>query len=448
MLSKYVRNVSQLYKHFNFIKRNPNSSVTTMATRTCNKRQLDTNLPELRALLTDDVKWLCNLFISRGYEIRLIGGAVRDMLTHKPPKDIDLSTTAVPDQMIHIFKENEIRYIETGLQHGTLTIHLNNRDYELTTLRIDVETYGRQAKVEFTQDWYLDAERRDLTVNAMSVDMNGMLWDYFNGEVDLQAGKIRFVGDDEKRIREDYLRILRYFRFYGKIAPDIYQHNETTLNTISSLADGLKHIAVERIWVEMHKIIIGNYAPHLLKLMYDKNVAQHIGLPTCTTEHLDEFEKVWSHTLDLNPSPVTLLVTLVSTIKEVELLSLKWKLSNTEKNLAMFIATYRYQSKKTDEPMRFYKDILVTKSTPVNSHIIREHVLELLKYEGNKEFIKELQSWVVPKFPVTGGDLKSKGIRPGKDMGKIINTLKALWVESYYELSKEYLLDKVDELRK
>lgn len=156
-------------------------------------RQMDTTFPEVSNLLNTEVKWLCSLFLNKGYEIRVIGGAVRDMLMGKLPKDIDLSTTATPNQIIDLCKEKKIRYIETGLQHGTLTIHLKERDYEVTTLRIDVETFGRLATVEFTQDWYLDAERRDLTVNAMSVDVNGVLHDYFNGEEDLKDWKVSII---------------------------------------------------------------------------------------------------------------------------------------------------------------------------------------------------------------------------------------------------------------
>ena len=155
-------------------------------------RQLDKTLPEVKYILQDEVVQLCKLFIKNGFEIRIVGGAVRDMLMKKPAKDIDLSTNATPNQMIEIFKENEIKFYETGLQHGTLTAHINNTDYEITTLRIDVETYGRQAKVEFTNDWFLDAERRDLTFNSMSMDVNAMLYDYFQGESDLKASKVIF----------------------------------------------------------------------------------------------------------------------------------------------------------------------------------------------------------------------------------------------------------------
>ena len=154
------------------------------------QRKLDITKPALANLLTKDVAQLCSIFLKKSYEIRLVGGCVRDMLLERECKDIDLSTTARPEQMISLFKEHQIRYIETGLQHGTLTVHFGNRDYEITTLRIDVETFGRAARVEFTNDWRLDAERRDLTFNAMSLDMDGFLYDYFSGEDDLAQGKV------------------------------------------------------------------------------------------------------------------------------------------------------------------------------------------------------------------------------------------------------------------
>ena len=154
------------------------------------QRKLDITQPALANLLTKEVVHLCSIFLNQSYEIRLVGGCVRDMLLERECKDIDLSTTARPDQMISLFKEHQIRYIETGLQHGTLTVHYGDRDYEITTLRIDVETFGRAARVEFTNDWRLDAERRDLTFNAMSLDVDGALYDYFGGEGDLAQGKV------------------------------------------------------------------------------------------------------------------------------------------------------------------------------------------------------------------------------------------------------------------
>ena len=159
-----------------------------------------------------DLLKLGQLFTSEGYSLRLVGGVVRDLLLGCKPKDVDLATECTPDEMIRLFEQEGIRHIPTGLQHGTITAHINNVDYEITTLRVDHLTDGRHAIVEFTSDWKIDAERRDLTINAMSLNFDGVLYDYFDGQRHLAEHKICFVGDSRSRIKEDYLRILRYFR--------------------------------------------------------------------------------------------------------------------------------------------------------------------------------------------------------------------------------------------
>ena len=166
--------------------------------------KLDT--PHFRALLTPELQKLESLFRSNGYGFRLVGGVVRDLLLEQPAKDIDIATECTPDDMITIFMQNGIRYIPTGLQHGTVTVHLNSTDYEITTLRVDKETDGRHATVDFTKDWRLDALRRDLTINAMSLELDGTLYDYFGGQQHLAERKVAFVGDARTRIQEDYLR--------------------------------------------------------------------------------------------------------------------------------------------------------------------------------------------------------------------------------------------------
>ena len=231
-----------------------------------------------RELLTDELLTVVNAFLVRGHEVRIVGGAVRDILLSRHlPKDIDLATTATPDEMVAVFAESGIRYIETGLEHGTLTAHLNGHNFEITTLRIDTQHDGRRAVVEFTNDWKLDAERRDLTINAMSIDFDGNLFDYFGGVEDLKAKHVRFVGDPEKRIKEDYLRILRYFRFYARISETSNDHAQVTLNVIGKCASGLRNVAVERVWTELSRIVTANFAPSLLKLMYELGVAENIG---------------------------------------------------------------------------------------------------------------------------------------------------------------------------
>ena len=158
-----------------------------------------------------DLLRLEELFRSEGHSLRLVGGAVRDLLLGQHAKDIDLATECVPEKMLEILEREQIRNIPTGLKHGTITAHMD-RDYEITTLRIDRVTDGRHAIVEYTNDWKIDSERRDLTINSMSLGIDGTLYDYFEGQRHLAERKVRFVGDARTRIREDYLRILRYFR--------------------------------------------------------------------------------------------------------------------------------------------------------------------------------------------------------------------------------------------
>lgn len=414
-----------------------------MSMSTCCSRQLDRNATDVNSLLNGDVQWLCKIFLENNHEIRIVGGAVRDMLMKRQPKDIDLSTTATPEEMVKLFNDREIRYIETGLQHGTLTAHINEKDYEVTTLRVDTETDGRKAVVQYTKDWFLDAQRRDLTVNAMSVDIDGFLYDYFNGEEDLKGKKVRFVGETSHRIKEDFLRILRYFRFYGKIDADIDNHDDETLQLIKELSSGLQKIAVERIWVEVKKIIIGPKAPHLLELMYKLDVARNIGLPDCRGSHFTEFSKVWYDTKEMNPEPVTLLCTLVNTIEEATELCLCWKLSNYEKDLARFIVAHRYISVPENTPLKPYQDFIVSLSTTKTVDIVRSKVQELLNYEGKLEESKFISNWNVPIFPVTGNDIKKCGISPGPNFGRVLNKLKEMWIESYYTLSKEHLMEEV-----
>ncbi len=247
--------------------------------------KLDT--PHFRELLTPDLLKLASIFRNNGYGFRLVGGVVRDLLLGTHPKDVDIATECTPEEMVKLLVLHEYRYIPTGLDHGTITVHIGSTNYEITTLRVDRVTDGRHAVVDFTNDWRLDALRRDLTINSMSLGVDGTLYDYFDGQRHLLEKKVVFVGDARTRIREDYLRILRYFRFYGRIVPEVGQHDKETLEAIRDTTDGLRGIAVERVWVEMAKILTGHHSPHLVRMMYDLGVAQNIGTASPHTPESD-----------------------------------------------------------------------------------------------------------------------------------------------------------------
>ena len=286
-----------------------------------------------------------------------MGGAVRDLILGKEPKDIDLASDATPEESMEILKGAGIKVIETGLQHGTITAVVDGEDYEITTLRIDTEHTGRHATVEYTRDWKTDAERRDLTFNAMSLDLDGTLYDYFNGLKDLKAGKAHFVGDADSRIKEDYLRILRYFRFKGKLSqPNFDQH---TLDAIERNAKGLEQISGERIWMEMSKILSGHHIMDILDKIKQTGVDLYIHLPAYDP-------KTIARTIKNTKNPVVVLASMMQTDQQVLDLASKWKMSAYERDLMRFIVAHKNDRFTEKEAKEMWTD----------SKIKNEYVIE------------------------------------------------------------------------
>lgn len=301
-------------------------------------------------------------------------------------------------------------------------------------------TDGRHAEVEFTTDWQQDAERRDLTVNSMFLGFDGTLYDYFNGYEDLKNKKVRFVGHAKKRIQEDYLRILRYFRFYGRIVDKPGDHDPETLEAIAENAKGLGGISGERIWVELKKILVGNHVSHLVHLIYDLDVAPYIGLPANAS--LEEFDRVSRNVEGLSPKPMTLLASLFKVQDDVTKLDLRLKISKEEKNLGLFLVKYRNDlTKATDssEPLKPYQDFIIDSREPDAA----ARIWELLKYQGQPGLLRDLQQWSVPSFPVSGHDIRKAGISSGKEIGALLQQLRDQWKKSGYQMEKDELLSHI-----
>ncbi|XP_036123417.1 CCA tRNA nucleotidyltransferase 1, mitochondrial [Molossus molossus] len=397
--------------------------------------------PEFQSLFTEGLKSLTELFVKENHELRIAGGAVRDLLSGVKPQDVDFATTATPEQMKGMFQAAGIRMINNkGEKHGTVTARLDKENFEITTLRIDVVTDGRHAEVEFTTDWQRDAERRDLTINSMFLGFDGTLYDYFNGYEDLKNKKVRFVGHAKKRIQEDYLRILRYFRFYGKIVDKPGDHDPETLEAIAANARGLAGVSGERIWVELKKILLGSHVNHLVHLIYDLDVAPYIGLPINAS--LEEFDKVSQNVEGFSPKPMTLLASLFKVQDDVTKLDLRLKISKEEKNLGLFLVKYRKDLTKaadSAEPLKPYQDFIIDCREPDAT----ARVWELLKYQGQHGLLGDLQQWSVPTFPVSGHDIRKVGISSGKEIGALLQQLRDQWKKSGYQMEKDELLSYV-----
>ncbi len=380
-----------------------------------------------KRIIPQEVKNLGKLFTDAGFEIRTIGGWVRDMLRGVAPKDLDLATTATPEQMMALCNQHSVHYFETGLQHGTISIVGDaGTIYEVTTLRIDTATDGRHATVEYTTDWQVDAERRDFTINAMSVDLDGTLFDYFNGREHLNANKVIFVGDAEARIQEDYLRILRFFRFRSRMSDRSYDDRQV-FEVIARNAPGLEQISAERVWMEMAKILSGSETMLCMVLtdMFEWGVLEHIGLPKVGSYDIINAAIVRAQTAN----PLTVLAALTGT-KMAD----AWKMSRDEKKLLEFLQSYCCVPRPG---LAFFKEIAVD-----HGH---EYAVECASLFGPSETLEATRNWVPSHFPVGGEDLIARGVKPGPEMGQILNRLKRVWMDSDYRLDKDALLAIGDE---
>ena len=371
----------------------------------------------LDSLITPQLKSLHKIFKQNNHEIRVVGGAVRDIALGKQPKDVDLATDATPDEMIEMFKKASIRHIPTGIEHGTITAVIDKEPYEITTLRADVETDGRRAKVKFVRNWKADAQRRDLTYNAMSLDFDGKIHDYFNGMNDLQNKVSKFVGDPEERIKEDYLRILRYFRFQGRLDKPVWEDDVT--EAIKKNAKGLTSISSERIWQEMSKILSGNNIKDILNYMGKTGIGKQIDLPV----------KNASKTVD-NDNEIINLARLVDN----DALAKKWKLSKDEHTTLLTLVNNKNKklTQKTAE------DLLVDGKN-------KEILAKLAILQDNAELATYIQNFNPPQFPVTGNDLIAMGYKSGPELGQTLNKVKSAWKQSNFTANKDDLLQNLKE---
>ena len=359
------------------------------------------------------ISQLDKVFKNSGFELRIVGGAVRDLALNKEPKDVDLATDATPDEMMKILDRAMIKHKPTGIEHGTLTAIIDNEPYEITTLRADTETDGRHAEVEFVKSWEEDAKRRDLTYNAMSMDMEGNLFDYFNGMDDLQDKVSKFVGDAEERIKEDYLRILRYFRFQGRLSTPTW--DEDTLNAISTHAEGIAQVSAERIWQEMSKVLAGNNVANVLDHMTKTGVSKVIGLSTNNLTKVQD-----------NRSPIIALAQMDNTVD----IAKRWRLSNNEAVLLDFLV----KNKANTLDQKKIEDMLA-------DGIDKEKVSALAELQGQKKMADHAMVTSIPDFPVTGADLIATGMKPGPEMGATLNQLKQQWKQSNFKATKDELLN-------
>ena len=341
---------------------------------------------------------------------RYVGGAVRDTLLGIEVKDIDLATPLRPEDVIARLSAARIPSVPTGIEHGTITAPLADGPVEITTLRRDVSTDGRRAVVAFADDWREDAARRDFTINALYADpASGELFDYFGGLDDLAARRVRFIGDARQRIREDHLRILRYFRFqarFGSQPPD-----DTSENACAELAPMLKGLSRERIGAEMLALLsLPDPGPTVARMAELGVLA--VVLPEASAEPLQTL-LAREREQAVPPNPIRRLAALLPAHPPVaEQVAARFRMSGAQRK-RLISAAVREEAKALDARSLAYRIGMA------------EAVDRLLLAGGD---LSALGKWNVPRFPLKGGDVVARGIKAGPEVSRIMRAVEDRWV--------------------
>lgn len=360
---------------------------------------------------------------------RAVGGVVRDTLGEGTPEwaEIDFATELTPDEVTRRASADGIAVYPTGIDHGTVTLIVGDLTAEVTTLREDIETDGRHARVRFGTDWERDAERRDFTLNALYADMNGELFDPIGGAEDCLAGVVRFIGNADQRIIEDRLRVYRFFRFSASHGRE--QFNEDGLEAVTRAAGALGDLAAERVGAEMRRILDLPKVSRTFKAMAETHVLQ---FPPAMIDRLAAYER-HAHRPDVT-SRLAVLMSLIST----ERLRDMWRLSNDEVTSATHVLT----------AARLLIDFHINEAAyryPAALADALEVAATLAGWTaaGRSAVVQHLEKIEVPKFPVSGRDLIKLGYKPGPSLGTELERLEKKWIESSFALDRPALLANV-----
>jgi len=400
----------------------------------------DLNPQQFPWMQSDDVAAIHNA-LPKG-SVRFVGGCVRNALMGVEVGDIDLATQLEPTDVAAALDKAGIRYVPTGIEHGTLTAVLDKKPFEITSLRKDVETDGRRAVVAYTKDWAEDAQRRDLTINALYADFDGKVYDPTGqGLGDLKAMKFRFVGDADERVQEDYLRILRFFRFLAWYGGDA-KVDAAALKACRENRRGLKKLSAERVWSEFKKLLSARDPSRAVRIMLTNEILETLLPEASNAEGLSKMVSLESREA-IQPDPLLRLMAMSA---------------REPLQMALLCKRLKMSSKETTR-LRAWSD----SSAALDPHASDSEKLKVIYFAGKQVVIDRSRvraageedalmsarwmsladlamGWTPPDFPLSGKDLKAAGVEPGPKMGKVLEALKALWVRSGFTADREKLL--------
>ena len=405
------------------------------------------NAPDLQQVLA--------LLNADGGETRIVGGAVRNSLMGMPIADVDLATDFLPDDVMARARAGGIKAVPTGIDHGTVTLVVNGRAFEVTTLRRDVSTDGRHAEVAFGKDWKVDAERRDLTMNALYATIDGDVVDFVGGIADIETRTVRFIGNAADRIAEDYLRILRYFRFfarYGAGRPDA-----DALRAMARGRYGLLQLSAERVWSEIRKLLSADDPGRALLWMRTSGVLTLV-LPETEKWGIDEIPGLIraGEAFGWSPDPLLRLAAMVPP-DAARLLAMVQRLKMSKEEASFFtdwanapevpkqissLAFRRmlYRSGSAGLITRLKLALAIAHAKAQNDPAMLAEVARL------RGLLDEATSWRKPVLPIGGADVIARSIPAGPEVGRILRVLEDEWVESGFSTDRDALLERLGQL--
>ncbi len=373
-------------------------------------------------------------------EVRYVGGSIRKIINNEKVDDIDLATNVTPQNVCEILSKNNISFYESGIKHGTITAKINDQKFEITTLRKDISTDGRHAEVKFSEDWLADASRRDFTFNSIYSDFYGNLYDPFNGKKDIEHGIVKFIGDPEKRIKEDYLRILRYVRFflnYSKV-----DHDENVIRIIKQNINGISKISSERLLDELKKIVLSD---GFLKIMKDKFCKEIVTLVFPQLINLDIFKNVNDYSKQIiEKKDFIFLISLMilDSSDNSEYFIYKYNISNEDKKRIRFLSNIFFKNFDKDN----FKEKNFWKILYFNG---KDYLNDLFNYKilQNKKLDKKITKFKiffdrqeVPSFEIKAKTLiENYNYKEGKELGDKLKEIEDFWIKNSFKISKEEL---------
>ena len=368
---------------------------------------------------------------------RFVGGCVRKYLSNDKIDDIDIATTLSAEEIKEKFLNTKFNIVETGIKHGTVTLVTDKFNLEITTLRKDVETDGRHAEVEYIDDWQLDSERRDFTINAIYLDINGKIFDPQMGTVDLKNNNVKFIGDPQKRIMEDYLRIVRFLRF--KIMYDS-KVELSTINAIKQNLDGIKKISKERILIELYKILDLKNFINLNESTHLKEIFSLIFPEFENLKRLERLAKICDYT-QVNRE-LLLAVLLIDEKNNHEYFAHKYNVSNnikenlhiSAKNIILIKGNKYFFNK--DLKKNIY---LNGKNHLINLNILNFVINEKLKFKDFSETLKKILQSKKQKLPVDGKYLIDNGMKQGSQIGRVLKKIEEEWIKNNFKISEDQM---------